>query len=95
MTRTQIDEVVDGVRRRGAAREDGGFDAVEIHAAHGFLLSQFLSPLTNRRADEYGGDHERRSRIHLDVLAAVRRAAGDGVPGVRPAGHARRTRPAG
>ncbi len=49
-----------------------GFQAVEVHAAHGFLLSQFLSPLTNRRDDEYGGPVERRSRLHLEVLREVR-----------------------
>lgn len=57
----------------GRARR-AGFDAVEVHAAHGFLLSQFLSPLTNRRGDRYGGDTEGRSRLHVEVLAAVRAA---------------------
>jgi 2,4-dienoyl-CoA reductase-like NADH-dependent reductase (Old Yellow Enzyme family) len=50
-----------------------GFQAVEIHAAHGFLLSQFLSPLTNRRDDEYGGPVDHRSRLHLEVLREVRK----------------------
>ena len=53
-----------------------GFDGVEIHAAHGFLLSQFLSPLTNRRVDAYGGDVQGRGRLHLHVTEAVRRAVG-------------------
>ena len=57
-----------------------GFDAVEIHAAHGFLLSQFLSPLTNQREDTFGRDHAGRSRLVLDVLAAVRAAAGADFP---------------
>jgi len=48
-----------------------GFQAVEVHAAHGFLLGQFLSPLTNRRTDEYGGLLENRCRLHLAVLAEV------------------------
>ena len=50
-----------------------GFQAVEVHAAHGFLLSQFLSPLTNRRDDDYGGPVGNRSRLHLEVLGEVRR----------------------
>jgi 2,4-dienoyl-CoA reductase-like NADH-dependent reductase (Old Yellow Enzyme family) len=49
-----------------------GFKAVEVHAAHGFLLSQFLSPLTNRRDDEYGGAVENRCRLHVAVLREVR-----------------------
>jgi NADPH2 dehydrogenase len=53
-----------------------GFQAVEIHAAHGFLLSQFLSPLTNRREDEYGGALENRCRLHLAVLREVRSRVG-------------------
>lgn len=49
-----------------------GFDAVEVHGAHGYLLSQFASPITNRRDDEYGGDLWRRFRLPLDVVEAVR-----------------------
>jgi 2,4-dienoyl-CoA reductase-like NADH-dependent reductase (Old Yellow Enzyme family) len=80
MTRDQIDEVIHAFAEAAARARSAGFDAVEIHAAHGFLLSQFLSPFTNRRSDEYGGDHERRSRLHLEVLAAVRRRAGEAFP---------------
>jgi len=72
-----------------------GFDAVELHAAHGYLLNQFISPLSNQRTDEYGGDLEGRLRFPLEVLAAVRRAVGPDFPvGVRisadeyvPGGH--------
>jgi NADPH2 dehydrogenase len=57
-----------------------GFDAVEIHAAHGYLLNQFFSPITNRRADEYGGDVRGRIKLHLEVIAAVRDAVGEQFP---------------
>ena len=57
-----------------------GFDGVQIHAAHGFLLSQFLSPLFNRRTDGYGGSVEARCRVVIEVVNAVRAAVGSGFP---------------
>ena len=57
-----------------------GFDTVEIHGAHGYLVGQFLSPYANRRDDEYGGDFERRLRFPLEVIAAVRGVVGDRFP---------------
>ncbi len=61
-----------------------GFELIEIHAAHGYLLHQFLSPLSNQREDEYGGSLENRLRFPLEVFAAVREAvAGDAALGVR------------
>ncbi len=57
-----------------------GFDGVEIHSAHGYLLNEFLSPLTNRRTDEYGGDLHGRLRLHRQVIRAVRDAVGDEFP---------------
>jgi 2,4-dienoyl-CoA reductase-like NADH-dependent reductase (Old Yellow Enzyme family)/thioredoxin reductase len=57
-----------------------GFDAVEIHGAHGYLVGQFLSPYANRRDDDYGGDFERRLRFPLEVVGAVRAVVGGRVP---------------
>jgi 2,4-dienoyl-CoA reductase-like NADH-dependent reductase (Old Yellow Enzyme family) len=65
-----IDGFVDAARRSHAL----GFDAIELHAAHGYLLHQFLSPLSNKRTDEYGGSLEHRMRFPLAVFSAVRAA---------------------
>jgi len=73
----------DAARRAKAA----GFDGVQIHAAHGYLLSQFLSPRFNRRTDAYGGGIRQRSRASVEVIEAVRELdnGGDDVPRVRVA----------
>lgn len=57
-----------------------GFDGVELHSAHGYLLNQFFSPFTNRRTDRYGGSLENRIRLHLEVIRAVREAVGPAFP---------------
>jgi 2,4-dienoyl-CoA reductase-like NADH-dependent reductase (Old Yellow Enzyme family) len=79
-TPDQLKEVVEAFGEAAGRARLAGFDAVEIHAAHGFLLSQFLSPLTNRRTDGYGGPVEHRARLHREVLAAVRERVGAGFP---------------
>lgn len=76
----EIEELVRRFARTAALAVEAGFDGVQIHAAHGYLVSQFLSPLTNRRDDGWGGDAERRRRFLLEVLAAVRREVGAEVP---------------
>src|SRR5204863_3713244 len=63
-----VADYVQGVQRAARA----GFDMIELHAAHGYLLASFISPLTNRRTDEYGGSLENRMRFPLDVFDAVR-----------------------
>jgi 2,4-dienoyl-CoA reductase-like NADH-dependent reductase (Old Yellow Enzyme family) len=78
-----LDEIaaVPGMVAAAARRaKAAGFDAVEIHSAHGYLLDQFFSPLTNHRTDEYGGDVHGRIKLHLEVIAAVREAVGEDFP---------------
>ncbi|MFD7668789.1 NADH:flavin oxidoreductase/NADH oxidase family protein [Streptomyces sp. NPDC059788] len=74
MTPEQIEATVARFAVTAARAEAAGFDGVEIHAAHGYLLSQFLSPLVNRRTDAWGGPLENRARMLLDVVRAVRAA---------------------
>lgn len=57
-----------------------GFDGVELHAAHGYLLCEFLSPLSNHRKDEYGGDLENRTRILINIIEGIKRRVGDDFP---------------
>ncbi|HEY5484072.1 MAG TPA: NADH:flavin oxidoreductase, partial [Propionibacteriaceae bacterium] len=80
LTRNEIDIIVGEFAAAARRVKDAGFDGVEIHAAHGYLLNQFFSPVTNKRTDEYGGDVFGRIRMHLQVIAAVREAVGEGFP---------------
>ena len=72
MTEEQISATVERFATAAGLAERAGFDGVEVHAAHGYLLSQFLSPLVNRRTDDWGGALENRARLLLDVLRAIR-----------------------
>ena len=77
------DEVKKTVVAFGAAAEravDAGFDLVEIHAAHGYLIHQFLSPLSNARSDEYGGSFENRTRFLVQIVGAIRAAIPESMP---------------
>ena len=80
LTKTQITGVVDDYARAAARAREAGFDAVQIHAAHGYLIDQFLSPARNRREDAYGGSLQHRARLLYEVYEAVRSAVGAGFP---------------
>ncbi|MBJ7433316.1 MAG: NADH:flavin oxidoreductase/NADH oxidase [Microbacteriaceae bacterium] len=75
-----VDTIVDDWVHAARHAISAGFDLVEIHAAHGYLLHQFLSPLANERTDEYGGSLENRARLLRRVVQAVRAEIGDAVP---------------
>lgn len=76
----EISEIVRRFAQCAAAVKAAGFTGVQVHAAHGYLLSQFLSPRSNQRSDEYGGSLENRARLLLDSVAAVREAVGADFP---------------
>lgn len=81
MTQADIRRVVNAFAQGAARAKSAGFDGVEIHSAHGYLLNQFYSPLTNKRRDAYAGNSlSGRIRLHLEVLSAVRATVGDGFP---------------
>jgi 2,4-dienoyl-CoA reductase-like NADH-dependent reductase (Old Yellow Enzyme family) len=80
ITDGDIREIVSAFADAAARARKAGFDGVQIHSAHGYLLSQFLSPIFNRRRDDYGGSISNRTRIHLEVLHAVREAVGNDFP---------------
>ena len=72
MDRADMDRVRDDFVAAAKRADEAGFDMIELHMAHGYLLSSFISPLSNKRADEYGGSLENRLRFPLEVLSAVR-----------------------
>ena len=80
LTLQEISSIVKAFQDAARRVKEAGFDGVEIHSAHGYLLNQFFSPLTNKRRDEYGGDVYNRIRLHLQIIAAVREVVGDDYP---------------
>lgn len=80
MTREDISRITTAFKDGARRAKTWGFDAVQLHGAHGYLINQFLSPLANRRQDEYGGSIENRCRFLLEVYQAVRSAVGPDFP---------------
>jgi 2,4-dienoyl-CoA reductase-like NADH-dependent reductase (Old Yellow Enzyme family) len=78
MDEDEIQDVIQRFTTTAKRAEQAGFDGVEIHAAHGYLLAQFLSPLTNKRNDKWGGCLENRARLLIDIVKSVKTACGEG-----------------
>ena len=79
LTKRQIAEIVECFAKAAVRAKESGYDGIEIHSAHAYLLNQFYSPLTNHRNDEYGGTLDNRLRLHREVIEAVRDAIEDSV----------------
>jgi len=80
MTEADIEDKISDFANAAGLSKQAGFDAVEIHSGHGYLLSQFLSPWTNKRTDEFGGSLDNRMRFPVRVIEAVRQAVGQDFP---------------
>ncbi len=80
MSPERVLQMIDAFARAAGRAKAAGFDAVELHGAHGYLLNQFLSPFSNHRDDEYGGSEEKRMRFILQVIAAARNVVGKDFP---------------
>ncbi|MGG3470882.1 NADPH dehydrogenase NamA [Neobacillus pocheonensis] len=86
MTKSDIEETVDAFKKGAERAAKAGFDVIEIHGAHGYLINEFLSPLSNKRTDEYGGSAENRYRFLREVIDAVK-TVWDGPLFVRVSAH--------
>ena len=80
MNKKDIEDVVDAFARAAADAQRMGFDGVEVHGAHGYLVDEFLWGRSNRRSDRYGGDIARRARFAADIIAAIRDSVGEDYP---------------
>ncbi|WXG43529.1 MAG: FAD-dependent oxidoreductase [Promethearchaeati archaeon SRVP18_Atabeyarchaeia-1] len=80
LTLKEIEETIDAFGEATRRIKDAGFDTVEIHAAHGYLVNQFLSPLTNLRKDRYGGDFLGRTRFLLEIIHTIKKKVGESFP---------------
>ena len=80
MTGEEIESIIDDFVKAAVRGREAGFDAIQLHGAHGYLMSQFLSPLFNHRKDKWGGSAENRRTFHLEVIRKVRQAIGADFP---------------
>ncbi|MPM38268.1 NADH oxidase [bioreactor metagenome] len=80
MTKEEINYIIEAFAKSAQRAKESGFDGIEIHAAHTYLINQFLSPYYNRRTDEYGGNLENRMRFLKEIYFAMREKVGDDYP---------------
>ena len=80
ITSVGINKLIDAFTKAAERAKAAGFDGVQLHSAHGYFLNQFLSPYFNKRTDQYGGDIQNRTRIHLQIYKAIRKEVGDDYP---------------
>jgi len=80
LTLQEIHELEDAFVRAALRAKDAGFDAVDVHGAHGYLIAEFLSPFSNRRTDEYGGNLQGRARFAMEIVSKIRQAVGPDYP---------------
>lgn len=80
LSQEEIQKIIEAFGEAARRVKEAGADGVEIHMAHGYLINQFLSPFSNRREDDYGGDSDRRMRMALEVLRTVRNKVGSDFP---------------
>lgn len=79
-TKADLQQVIDQYAQAARRAKQAGFDGAEIHGGHGYLISSFISPYTNKRTDEYGGSLENRMRLALEIIAAIRAEVGRDFP---------------
>jgi len=80
MNGEEIEDIIADFAATAVRGREAGFDAIQLHGAHGYLMSQFLSPRYNRRTDQWGGSAENRRRFHIEVIRKVRQAIGADFP---------------
>jgi len=80
MSESEIEDIISGFAAAALRAKNAGFDAVQLHGAHGYLMSQFLSPVNNLRTDRWGGSAKNRRRFHIEVIRKVRQAVGPDLP---------------
>jgi 2,4-dienoyl-CoA reductase-like NADH-dependent reductase (Old Yellow Enzyme family) len=83
LTGAEIEEIIQRFATTARIVTEAGFDGIQIHGAHGYLVSQFLSPLSNQRIDEWGGSPENRRRFVLELVKAIREAIGDKILSIK------------